>query len=99
MLNLPNTLTLLRIIAVPIFLICLTSERYGAALCVFLAAGLTDAVDGAIARITDAQTEFGAAMDPLADKLLMVSAFVVLPWYGIVPSWLTIIVLVREVVL
>jgi len=98
-LNLPNTLTLLRIVAIPVFLIALTGGHPGTALIVFLAAGMTDAVDGALARLMDQHTEFGATFDPLADKLLMVSAFAVLAWSDVVATWLTIIVLTREAVL
>lgn len=99
MLNLPNTLTLLRVVAIPGYLICLTDGFYGAALCIFVAAALTDAFDGALARLTDTRTDFGALMDPLADKLLMVSSFVVLAWWGAVPVWLTILVLSRDAVI
>lgn len=99
MLNLPNTLTLLRVAAVPVFLICITAGRYDVALCLFLAAGLTDAFDGALARLTDARTELGASIDPLADKLLMASSYIVLAWYGGVPAWLTILVLSRDAVI
>jgi len=99
MLNLPNTLTLLRIAAVPVFLICITYGRYGAALCIFMAAAITDALDGALARLTDTNTELGASIDPLADKLLMASSFIVLAWVGGVPMWLTILVLSRDVVI
>ena len=99
MLNLPNTLTLLRIVAVPIFLICIVYGRNGAALCIFMAAGITDALDGALARLTNANTELGASLDPLADKLLMTSSFIVLALYGAVPAWLTILVLSRDAVI
>ena len=99
MLNLPNSLTLLRIAAVPVFLIAVIYERHGAALCIFMAAGITDALDGALARLNDSHTELGASIDPLADKLLMSSSFIVLAWYGAVPAWLTILVLTRDVVI
>ncbi len=99
MLNVPNTLTLLRIAAVPALLICVTYGRYGWALALFLAAGLTDAVDGAVARLTDAHTPLGASIDPLADKLLLVSSFVLLAWKGAVPSWLAILVVTRDAVI
>jgi len=99
MLNLPNSLTLLRIVAVPLFLICMTSGKYGAALAIFMAAGITDALDGALARLYDIHTDLGASIDPLADKLLMSSSFIVLAWYGGVPVWLTILVLSRDVVI
>jgi hypothetical protein len=73
-LNLPNLLTLLRIGAIPLFLILLTDERYTEALLVFVVAGVTDSLDGAIARLTNSHTALGAYIDPLADKLLLLSS-------------------------
>jgi cardiolipin synthase len=98
-LNIPNTITLLRIVAVPCFLSLLVDESYRAALAVFLAAGISDGIDGAVARLTDARTELGAHLDPLADKLLLVSAFVTLAILGLVPVQLMIIVIVRDIVI
>ena len=98
MLTLPNFLTLLRIIAIPIFLILISNQRYGAALCLFMAAGITDTIDGVIARLTDSKTDLGATLDPLADKLLLVSSFVILTWLHAVPAWLLILVLTRDIV-
>jgi len=98
MLTVPNFLTLLRIIAIPIFLILISNQRYGAALCLFMAAGITDTIDGVIARLTDSKTDLGATLDPLADKLLLVSSFVILTWLHAVPAWLLILVLTRDVV-
>lgn len=99
MLNIPNALTLARILAIPAFLILLTSGRSGLALAVFVAGGVTDALDGAIARLTDTKTELGAILDPLADKLLLLSSFCVLAFMGLVPNWLTVLVLFRDVFL
>ncbi len=99
MLNVPNLLTLLRILTIPAFLILLTSGRPRLALAVFVAGGVTDALDGAIARLTDTKTELGAILDPLADKLLLVSSFCVLALMDLVPNWLTVLVLFRDVVL
>jgi len=99
MLTLPNFLTLLRIIAVPVFLILLTSHRFGAATVLFVLAGITDTVDGVIARLTDSRSDLGAALDPLADKLLLVSSFVMFTWLGVIPPWLMILVLTRDVVI
>jgi cardiolipin synthase len=98
-LNLPNALTIVRILTIPGFLILLTGGRPGAALIVFVAGGITDALDGAIARLTNTKTEFGAMLDPLADKLLLLSSFCVLAFTGGVPSWLTILVIIRDVIL
>jgi cardiolipin synthase (CMP-forming) len=99
LLNLPNFLTLLRIIAIPIFLIFLTDDRVGAALVTFVLAGITDSVDGAIARLTNTRTTLGAYMDPLADKMLILSAFVVLALMEVVPRWLTVVVISRDVII
>ena len=99
MLNLPNFLTIVRILTIPAFLILLTNGRPGIALAVFVAGGLTDALDGAIARLTDSRTELGAVLDPLADKLLLLSSFCVLALLGAVPSWLTVLVIIRDVIL
>jgi cardiolipin synthase (CMP-forming) len=98
-LNVPNTLTLLRLVAIPVFLILLTDFRYREALGVFVAAGVTDALDGAIARLTHTKTTLGAYLDPAADKLLLMSAFVALAFLQEVPRWLTVIVLSRDVML
>lgn len=99
LLNVPNFLTLLRIVAIPVFLIFLTGNRPGAALAVFILAGVTDAADGAIARLTNSRTTLGAYMDPLADKMLVLSAFVTLAFMEQVPRWLTVVVLSRDVII
>jgi cardiolipin synthase len=99
MLTLPNFLTLLRIIAVPIFLILVSNHHYGAGLVIFMAAGITDTVDGVLARLMNSKSDLGASLDPLADKMLLVSSFVVLTWLGVIPSWLMILVLTRDAVI
>jgi cardiolipin synthase len=99
MLNVPNILTLLRIVAIPGFIILLTDRRFPEALALFVAAGITDAADGAIARFTNSKTTLGAHLDPLADKLLLVSSFITLAFMGQVPPWLLVIVITRDVVI
>lgn len=99
MLTLPNFLTLLRIIAVPVFLICISYGRYDTALILFLAAAVTDAVDGVLARLMNSFSDLGASLDPLADKLLVVSAVCCLAWLGAFPPWLFILVVTRDVVI
>ncbi len=99
MLTLPNFLTLLRIVAVPVFLILVTNGYFGSALVLFFGAGITDALDGAIARITQTKSDLGASLDPLADKLLVVSSFLMLTWLGVLPPWLFILVATRDVVI
>lgn len=98
MLNLPNYLTLIRIAAIPFFLVLLFSRLYNYALLVFLIGGITDALDGPVARFTNQRTRLGAYLDPLADKLLIISSLVVLTLIDAVPAWLTILVLSRDVI-
>jgi cardiolipin synthase len=98
MLNVPNFLTLLRLVAIPIFLIFLLDGRYVAAFGVFVAAGVTDALDGAIARLTHTKTALGAYLDPAADKLLLLSALIALAVAAAVPQWLVIVVISRDVI-
>lgn len=97
--TIPNLLTLARLAMVPAFLILLEDLRYAEALGVFVAAGVTDALDGAIARLTHTKTTLGAYLDPAADKLLLVSAFIALGFMHHVPRWLTVIVLSRDAML
>jgi cardiolipin synthase len=98
-LTLPNFLTLLRIVAIPCFLILLEDLRFREALAVFVAAGITDGLDGAIARLTHTKTTVGAFLDPAADKALLVSAFIALGFMHAVPRWLVVIVISRDVVI
>jgi cardiolipin synthase len=98
-LNLPNTLTLFRILLVPLFLSLLVQGNVRTALVVFVAAGLTDAIDGALARLMNSQTNLGAHLDPAADKLLLVSSFIALGFLGKVPLPLMIMVIMRDVVI
>jgi cardiolipin synthase len=99
LLNIPNVLTLLRILAVPLFLSRLVEGENDWALVIFIAAGVTDGIDGMIARMWRQRTELGAHMDPLADKLLVVSSFIALGVMGLVPRPLMIVVITRDVVI
>ena len=99
LLNLPNALTLLRIVSIPFFLAQLSRHRYNYALYIFGLAALTDGLDGAVARWFDMRTEIGAYLDPFADKLLLVSAFVVLTIENAFPAWLLGVVLIRDIVI
>ena len=98
-LNLPNILTLARILITPLFIICLIKEAYATALLIFTLAGVTDGLDGLLARLMDQRTTIGAFLDPIADKLLLVSAFVTLAVQGIIPAWLTVVVISRDVLI
>ncbi len=100
-LTVANQLTLLRMLLIPAFVIQVLYGRIGWALVTFLTAGITDALDGLIARRAGQKTTLGAWLDPMADKLLLVSAFVVLtvPESGLrfrIPLWLTILVISRD---
>lgn len=103
-LTLANQLTLLRIALVPAFVLLVVYGYMGWALTVFVAAGLTDALDGLIARLAKQHTSMGAWLDPVADKLLMVTTFIVLTWPGVpvvnhIPLWLTVSVISRDIVI
>ena len=97
--NVPNSLTILRIVLIPVFVGFLLYERYEYALGVLLLAGLTDGLDGTIARVANKRTRLGAYLDPLADKLLLTSGFVTLSVLHLVPLWITIVVVSRDIIL
>lgn len=94
--NLPNKLTLLRIIAIPVFIVVLMMGHRYIATIIFIAAALTDMLDGHIARKYNLVTNFGKLMDPLADKLLVMAALVCLVELGNVAGWMVIVILARE---
>lgn len=95
----PNQLTILRLSFLPLFLIAVIYEHYRTALAVLLIAAVTDALDGFIARRLNQKTALGAYLDPIADKLLLSSSFVVLSLRGKMAWWLTIMVISRDVML
>ncbi len=99
LMNIPNAITLFRVILIPFFINLMIYGYYREALLVFMVAGITDALDGLIARLTRKKTELGAFLDPLADKLLILSAFVTLVLLGKLPVWLVIIVVSRDAIL
>lgn len=94
--NVPNILTVARVIAVPFFILCYYRQQYPAAFIIFVLASLTDMLDGYLARKYSLVSNFGKFMDPLADKILTYSAFCLFVEYGIIPSYFLIIVLFRE---
>lgn len=95
----PNLLTIVRVLLTPLLVILLLEERLSEALFVFVVAGITDALDGLIARLYKQKTRLGAFLDPLADKLLLATTYVLLAFLNLVPSWLTVIVLSRDVLI
>lgn len=99
MMNLANKLTVLRIMLVPIFLICAmidTTTTNIIALSIFIIASATDKLDGYIARSRNQITNFGKFMDPLADKLLVTCALILLVEKGIVAAWVVVVIIARE---
>ncbi len=97
--NLPNKLTVARIIAVPFFIVLYMAGYNLAAFILFIAASFTDMLDGQIARKHNLVTNFGKIMDPLADKILVYSAFSCMVENGLVPAWMLIIILAREFII
>jgi len=95
----PNRITFLRFVLLPIFLICLFYQRYGWALVLLIAAAFTDALDGLLARRLNQKSDLGMFLDPLADKFLLSGAFLVLAFKGVIGWWLTILVLARDVII
>lgn len=97
--HLPNIISLARILMVPVVVWLVVIGELGGAFWVFVAAGISDAVDGFIAKRFDAITEVGTYLDPIADKVLLVSVFVALGAAGFVPPWLVILVVSRDVLI
>ena len=97
--NLPNKLTMGRIFAIPVFIIIFLMGFRVAACIIFILASITDMLDGYIARKYDLVSNFGKLMDPLADKLLTMAAFVVLIESGDVAAWIVIVILGREFII
>lgn len=102
--TLPNALTLLRILAVPFFGICVWYGKLGWAFGIFVAAGLTDLLDGWVARILSQRSTLGAILDPAADKLLMTTGFVMMAipqphLVVVIPVWVSILGITRDVVI
>ena len=99
MINLPNAITIARILAVPLMIWLIVSGDYLAAFWIFVLAGISDGVDGFIAKRFGLQTELGAYLDPLADKLLLVSIFVSLGMLRVLPPWVVILVVSRDILI
>lgn len=91
-----NQITLLRLAFVPFFAILVVAQEYRGALAVLTAAALSDVVDGTVARLLKQETALGMALDPIADKLLMTTAYLTLAFRKAIPWWLTILVISRD---
>ena len=97
--HVPNLITLARILAVPLMVWLILKERMDVAFWLFIAAGVSDAVDGFIAKRFNAETVVGAFLDPLADKALLICCFVSLGFEGHLPMWLVILVVFRDILI
>jgi cardiolipin synthase len=97
--SIPNLITLARILLVPILVWAIISGEMRLAFLLFLAAGISDAVDGFLAKRFGMATELGAYLDPLADKVLIVSIYVALGITGGLPAWLVILVVSRDIMI
>src|SRR5574340_1397273 len=97
--NVPNSLTILRILLIPVYVGLLNYEQFDYALATLFIAGLTDALDGTIARVANQRTRLGEVLDPLADKLMLTTGFITLSVMHLVPLWATILVASRDLML
>ena len=97
--DLPNIITFVRFLLVPPVVLLLLNHRYDAAMLVFALAGFSDALDGYLAKRYHWTSRLGALLDPLADKLMLVSGFVALAWLGLIPPWLVGLIILRDVVI
>jgi cardiolipin synthase (CMP-forming) len=91
-----NQITILRLVFVPVFAILVMEQRYRAALAILAATGISDVLDGMLARRLKQESPLGVALDPIADKILMTTAYLTLSLRAVLPWWLTVIVLTRD---
>ena len=97
--TIPNLITILRLVLVPVVVVMINQGHWAAAFGVFALAGISDAIDGFIARRFNMRTEFGAYIDPLADKALLVSIYVTLSIVNVLPGWIAIVVVSRDLMI
>jgi cardiolipin synthase (CMP-forming) len=98
-LTVPNLITFGRLLAVPLAVWLILEGRYAGAFWVFILAGVSDALDGYIAKRFDSRSRLGALLDPVADKALLTSVYVALAWAGHLPGWLVFLVVLRDVLI
>jgi cardiolipin synthase len=98
-LTIPNIITVVRLLLVPTIVWAIVEGYFGAAFIVFVAAGISDGIDGFIARRFDLRSRLGAYLDPLADKALLVSIYLSLTFLGEIPVWLAMIVVSRDLLI
>lgn len=99
LMTIPNIITIARLIAVPFVIVMIMQQQWAMAFGLFLAAAVSDGIDGFIARNFNMKSEFGAYIDPLADKSLLMSVYVTLAIVGAIPGWLAITIVSRDVMI
>lgn len=97
--TIPNLITIGRLVLVPLIIVLITQGNWVAALFLFVIAGLSDAIDGFLAKRFDMASELGAYLDPIADKALLVSIYVALAVVNVLPAWITVLVVSRDVMI
>ena len=97
--QIPNIISVIRILLVGPVVYCLLNQQYEMAWWLFVIAGISDGVDGYLARRFNWQTELGATLDPIGDKLLMVFSYLTLGWLAQLPTWLVTLVILRDVII
>jgi len=96
--SVPNSITFIRIVIIPVFVTALVYRRVDYALFLFIVAAISDMLDGLLARVTNQQTRLGAFLDPLADKFLLMTSFILFSVYAWIPMWMTITVISRDLI-
>jgi cardiolipin synthase len=101
--TIPNGITLLRLALVPFLVLAVVERNFSLALCIFAAAGISDALDGLLARLLGMRSLFGTYLDPIADKALLVTSYIALTWPSAgtvtIPLWLTVMALSRDILI
>lgn len=97
--HIPNIITVFRILLVYPVVSLMLAGRSDWALALFVVAGVSDAVDGFLAKYFHWQSRLGSYLDPLADKLLLIASYVTLAWLGLIPAWLTVLVILRDAII
>lgn len=97
--DIPNAISILRIVLVLPFIVLMLKREFGWALVLFFVAGISDGIDGYLAKRNNWISRLGSILDPLADKLLLVSSFVTLGWLEVIPMWLVVAVLLRDLII
>jgi len=97
--TIPNLITILRVLLVPIFVIYIINDKTLGSLIIFVIASVSDALDGFIARVFHQKSELGTYLDPLADKILLVTTYITLSILKMIPPWLAVLIISRDVII